>query len=300
MRRIELYNAIPSIECATRWAKERGLLSSQNDCPVCHQAMDEVPNICSDGKIWKCSRMINGLRHYRKLSIRTGSIFANSNMSIRDILFTMYEWSIKTRRDDTAYQMNIERKTVGNWFKICSGIASFMVDKRVPYQIGDEDTIVEIDECQVGRRKSHRGRIPKECWVFGGLVRGSSPQVCFIEIVSKRNERTLTEVIGRRIHARARIISDGWSAYKNLRRLGYNHNVVNHSENFVNPLDSTIHTQGIENLWKCLRNFLNTKGSYSRKHISCYIKEFIFRKYFIDHFECLLSGIEQKYKPSNL
>ena len=294
MRRIELYASIDSNAAAICWARERALLASQMACPECQGHMVEVAKECSDGTAWKCSRTIDGIRHYRTRSIRDGSIFSESSLCMKSILFILYEWSIKTSRDNAAFELNLNKKTIGEWYLSFGNIAEFVVDTRLSVKIGDSSSIVEIDECQIGRRKHHRGRVPKECWVIGGLVRGSKPQVCFIEIVKRRNESTLVEVIRRRIHSNARIISDCWSAYRNLNSLGFIHQSVNHSENFISPIDPSVHTQGIENLWRCLRSFLNSKGSYSRRHLTRYLKEFVFRKFYVDAFEAVISGIEAR------
>ena len=111
----------------------------------------------------------------------------------------------------------------------------------------------------------------------------------------KRNAATLIPIIQERISRNARIISDGWRAYSGLRALGFNHEVVNHSVNFVTPEDSTVHTQNIENLWRCLRRFLNGRTSYSRQHLRSYIAELTFKRLYVDHFDTIVSAIELKF-----
>jgi len=296
MRRLELYNAISCNSSAIRWAHERGLLATEQMCPECGAQMKEVLCESSDGIIYKCARTQSGKRHYKKLSIRTGSIFADSHLTIKSYIFTVYEWAVQTPRDEAAYQVGTNKKTTSQLYKNFRELASWMVECKLAKQIGDEHSIVELDECQIGRRKSHRGRIPSECWVLGGLVRGSNPQRCFLEIVAKRDEQTLTEVIMRRVHPRAFIITDGWKSYTNLSNIGFRHKSVNHSKNFLCPEDPTIHTQGVENMWRCLRRFLNSKGSYSRRHLQSYIDEFIFRKHFTNPFESIVSAIAERHR----
>ena len=44
------------------------------------------------------------------------------------------------------------------------------------------------------------------------------------------------------------IVSDGWRVYSSLKKHNYIHKVINHSVEFVNSEDPTIHTQTIERL----------------------------------------------------
>ena len=120
------------------------------------------------------------------------------------------------------------------------------------------DTTLIDPECQVGRRQHHRGRIPQEVWVLSGLmdwcvgalVHESNPLCFFLQIVRRRNRQTLISVIQAGVNAESRLITDGWGAYVDLRHsgFGFDNHVVNHSENFVDPVDASIHTQTIENL----------------------------------------------------
>ena len=46
------------------------------------------------------------------------------------------------------------------------------------------------------------------------------------------------------------IYTDCWKAYAPACvALGHPHRTINHSQNFVDPEDNTIHTQGIESMW---------------------------------------------------
>ena len=63
-------------------------------------------------------------------------------------------------------------------------------------------------------------------------------------------------------------------AYNKIAELGYVHKCVNHSENFVDPDDNTIHTQNIERLWRDLKEWMQRPGNrlqYFKQYISRYI-----------------------------
>ena len=45
---------------------------------------------------------------------------------------------------------------------------------------------------------------------------------------------------------RSIIYSDAWTAYATLNDHGYTHLIINHSENFVDPINNQIYTQNTE------------------------------------------------------
>jgi hypothetical protein len=57
-------------------------------------------------------------------------------------------------------------------------------------------------------------------------------------------------------HRKESVFSDGWTAYNGLSALGYNHGVVIHKMNFLNPGNREIHTQTVERLNRTLKEFL--------------------------------------------
>ena len=73
------------------------------------------------------------------------------------------------------------------------------------------------------------------------------------------------------------IMSDEWKAYKNISRwpgFNYIHRTVNHSENFVNPIDGT-DTQRIESNWgwvktKLIKSMRGTKENLLPSHLAEY------------------------------
>uniref|UniRef100_A0A158P4I5 ISXO2-like transposase domain-containing protein n=1 Tax=Tetranychus urticae TaxID=32264 RepID=A0A158P4I5_TETUR len=144
--------------------------------------------------------------------------------------------------------------------------------------IGGTGRIVEIDETMVFKRKYNRGRLSSEqkrqVWVFGGIDRESKET--FAKIVEKRDEATLLEVIKRNILPGTTIYSDGWRSYNNLNQHNYYlHDSVNHSENFLNPSNKSVHTQTIERNWRSLKNNI-PKSSHGPKKDD-YLIEFLYK-----------------------
>ena len=72
-----------------------------------------------------------------------------------------------------------------------------------------------------------------------------------------------------------RIISDGWKPYADLSKLGYDHSVVCHKDEFVNSEGK--HTNSVESVWSELKCwFRNMHGVLPQKYPG-YFREFEFR-----------------------
>uniref|UniRef100_A0A182RMF9 DDE_Tnp_IS1595 domain-containing protein n=1 Tax=Anopheles funestus TaxID=62324 RepID=A0A182RMF9_ANOFN len=88
----------------------------------------------------------------------------------------------------------------------------------------------------------------------------------------------LHELIQRHVVSGTRILSDCWAGYNGLGALGYEHATVNHSRNFVDPLQGDVHTQRIENVWRWLKHFLRQKRPNIHGSFEGCFAEHMFRK----------------------
>lgn len=94
-------------------------------------------------------------------------------------------------------------------------------------------------------------------------------------------------------------MSDGWRAYNNLNEIGggvYEHKVIIHEANFVDPKDPDVHTQNIENTWMRCKRKLRRQFGTSRNLFPSYLHEFIYRNKFRNSnvfTEFLIAIIEQ-------
>ena len=161
-----------------------------------------------------------------------------------------------------------------------------------------EPKIVEIDESKFFHRKYHRGAWREGHWVFGGIERGSNR--CFLVEVEQRDANTLLPLIEDWILPGTKIMSDGWRAYNNIDQIGggiYTHDVVIHQDNFVDPLDRSIHTQNIESMWSRAKRIFRHMYGTSRALFDSYLIEFMWRTSFgkDDAFSAILSNIASQY-----
>lgn len=80
-----------------------------------------------------------------------------------------------------------------------------------------------------------------------------------------------------------------------LRSYGFQHESVNHCENFVDPDDPTVHTQRIESRWSAFKRFLRKKGTNYKPHLGEYLMEYLYRKQYGDVFKELVKDIALQY-----
>ena len=98
-------------------------------------------------------------------------------------------------------------------------------------KIGGAGRVVEVDECLLHRRKHHVGRGKDPGWVLGGVERprsaGEIPRMFLVACANGKRE-TLQDHLQRFIEKGTVVVTDSFSSYKGLSRLGYHHYTVNH------------------------------------------------------------------------
>lgn len=122
--------------------------------------------------------------------------------------------------------------------------------ERNKRKIGGKGLSVEIDESVFSKRKYNKGRMTKQRWVVGGIVR-ETKEIFLVE-VEKRDSATLSKVIEEYVEPQSRIITDKWKGYSKINKTDYHHLTVNHSLHFVDPQTGE-HTNTIESVWGKVR-----------------------------------------------
>lgn len=261
---------------AIRWMEDFGLLRGNRICPGCQAEMPLVERPTTvDGYEYRCrTAACKG----RRVSVRLGSFFAGSSVRLLDFMIVIYEWS---QGSSVLRQVREAEVSKGFVIKINKELRQFVIDWTCEDRplIGGEGCVVEIDETNLIRRKYNRGRVSagNRQWLVGGVCRSS--QEIFFRMVERRNVGSLTDCITSNVRRGTTIITDEWAGYRRLDRVGYIHRTVNHSENFVNPDDPSVHTQTIEGLWSILKGFLKTKGPNRTPRLDAYLAEFLFRRF---------------------
>jgi hypothetical protein len=73
---------------------------------------------------------------------------------------------------------------------------------------------------------------------------------------------------------RVTIYSNGWPANSGLGALGYDHGVVIHKRNYLNPQNRNVHTLTVERLNRTLKEFL--PATYNANLLDSHIHQFLY------------------------
>lgn len=210
-------------------------------------------------------------------SIFFKSIFTRSKLSMCKVFHIIYCWANKYKRGLAAHECNVSKQTITNFYQSFRLACLYRLQKHPQQSIGGPNLIVEIDESVITKRKYNRGRLTSEIWVFGGICRQTGER--FVFQVPDRSADTLIPLIQVYIKPHSIIHSDGWAAYNEISNLPeqYQHFVVNHSENFVDP-DTGCHTQSVERMWREVKRIRRICEGINPIDVDGYIAEYLWRK----------------------
>jgi transposase-like protein len=230
------------------------------------------------------------IKHKTTLCIRTGSPFSDVRISLGSILFSIHKWSVGASVTQACEEVGISKPTMILIYKYLRDICRryFVAN---PVRLGGPGVTCQVDESLFGYKpKYHRGRAPEEeRWVFGIVDTRFRPALGYMESVEKRDAATLLPIIQRVCLPSTIIVSDGWAAYSRIHEQGYEHKVVNHSENFVDPVTGA-HTQHIESYWAKSKQRLKAMKGVRREHLDEYLEEMMWlERHKEDSFEIMLS-----------
>ncbi len=244
-------------------------------CPACGRA--DVRFI-STRRMWECKE-----KHARKqFSVKIGTIFEDSALPLDKWLVAM--WMVANCKNgvssyEVARALGITQKSA--WFMLHR--IRLAMQTRSSVQLGGDGKPVEVDETFVGgaarfmhadkrkRRITETGTKDKTA-VMGILERGGEVRAA---VVGNRKKHALQSNIRAHVKAGSAIYSDALMSYQGLKQQGFEHQVIDHAEKYV---DGQVHTNGLENFWSLFKRQL--KGTYISVepfHLFRYLDEQVFR-----------------------
>ena len=90
---------------------------------------------------------------------------------------------------EASGSIRASRKTIGSYYtKIRKCMSKAVANFYNENQLGGENTIVELDETLLGKkRKYHRGSATKQVWVLG-LIERNSGRILTVPVPNRRRE----------------------------------------------------------------------------------------------------------------
>ena len=239
-----------------KWLNDKKLLINFSDVLCeCGSAFNLFKDSAysTDGQCWKCVSS----KCRRRFSIRSGSWFQGSHLSLEKILQVTYFWARDYSNKQCSFECGVSEKTVVDWFSFCRELCVDILNSEDRYsQIGGDGVVVEIDEFKFEKSRFHKGKRVDGVWIFGGIETGEREN-CFFVVVEDRSSDTLLPIIHKFIKKGSVIISGCCEAYDELSDHGYVHQIVDN-------------TNTVGSAWYSI------KSSKS----SLYFAEFVFRRKF--------------------
>lgn len=210
----------------------------------------------------------------KEISLRKNSCFANSKLNLYEYLQLLVYFLEDKSMAEIIRTWLFTKQCISKYFGLFRQVCIDFCDENFA-KLGN-NSIVEIDETVISRRKFNRGRIIKQQWLFGCIERGTNNFL--LKRINGRSKKVLEEVINDCILEDSTVMSDCWSSYLSIfgDRADIEHYTVNHSKNFVDPTTGA-HTQSIESLWSRLKKSLRSKSLNHSEHLNEYLGEFAFR-----------------------
>ena len=241
-----------------------------------------------------------------QISPLAGTIFEKTTTPLQYWFYAIFLMSV-TRSGVSAKQLQrslgVTYKTAWRMFK---QIRILMANAN--NSGGMLDGTVEIDEIFIGgkgmnrRFKPNFNEIPKEV-VMGMVQRNEQGKdgtnkggnKVYLKHIPNTGKWSLLKQIKDHVDPQARVITDEYYGYTQLKYHGYNHEFVTHIETYV---VGDIYTQNVENLWSILkRGIYGVYRVVSKKYLQAYIDEYAWRynnrKYQDKMFDLLLRQIAE-------
>ena len=261
---------------------------------------DSVVYKCKDNK-YSC-RATN-----RYFNVLTGTMFENTKVPLQKWFLAI--WLI------TSHKKGISSIQLAKDIGVTQKTAWFLNHRiRNCFEMDDDTTLdgtIEADETFVGGKNKNRHKDKKveksqgrsfkdKTPVLGLMERKESFEVerphkiiagktvkekiitkiskVVCQVIPNTQLKSVQPVIKKIVQEGSRLISDEWHAYTGLNSL-YDHYIVNHAtKEYVNPLDSSIHSNSIEGFWTWIkRAIIGIYHQVSRKHLQKYADECAFR-----------------------
>lgn len=132
------------------WCMSNNLIATERKCPTCDISMKLTK--CNDRKDelrWECKKY--GVKKHRsEISIRKGTWFENSNMTMKGTIASSYWWCEGLTENQIARQLNLATNTIVDWDMFCRETCEVTMENDLATdKLGGPGKVVEIDESKI-------------------------------------------------------------------------------------------------------------------------------------------------------
>lgn len=244
------------------------------DGPFCPHCGSTKPPMQLKGKstrpgLYKCAET----KCRKQFTVTVGTVFERSRVPLNKWLLAVH-LMCASKKGISAHQLH---RTLGVTYKTAWFMAHRIREAmREPAGIlGGGGGTVEADETYWGKKQGatvKRGYGHKMA-VFSLVERGGRVQSIHMDRVTSA---TLRPILDDQIAQDARLLTDDAGQYQPMRKMGFNHDSVNHSVGEY--VRGDIHTNTVENYYSILkRGLVGTYQHVSEGHLKRYVCEFDFR-----------------------
>jgi transposase-like protein len=212
-----------------------------------------------------------------------GTIFSKMKLPVNIQLHVLYEFLKKTPSISISSSLEIDKNTISKYSKI---FRKYLKGKQLlnkKNKIGGRNSIVELDETKIGKRKYNRGHRVEGVWVIGGIERSklknkieNENKKLFMLPIEKRDSESIENIVLKHVKKGTTVYTDLWKGYNNLTKLGFKHGTVNHSKYFKDPI-TKVHINNIESLWNAVKHSIPIRNR-NKKYILLHLKEYEWRR----------------------
>lgn len=259
-----------------RWMMVEGFLWEGFNCANCGFIMrlERSKHFQLDGFEWRCPRS----DCKRRRSIRSGSFFANSNLTLRKLMKLTVNFMTSSSARGAGLRYVTDRGCVGQYYKkVMTAFRRELAREPIEFTHGFE---YEADELYLRHVLGPNGPIQKQ-WIAGILERQTGK--CIYYRVDDRSIDSLIPPIVLSIPNGSLVYTDEWPSYVTLGSLPFLHRSVNHSHDEYERWDNIgnfqvhVHINTLEGLNHAVRAKLKNHTSRSIEHIDLVLDEIMYR-----------------------
>ena len=250
--------------------QENKLLKGNGTCPNCHVLRRLTVNKTYKGGYGaRCPKC-------RKFTNLTDGTFFSNRISFKLIFAYLYLWCGGVSQIEAGDLLGMTSgHTKVDWFIFFRDFCFHQLENTPGlFAFGGPNSVVQVDESVVTKRKFQRGRVVPEQWVVG--IYDTLLRRGVVEFVEYLNGDTLIPLIRKHVAPGTHVFTDGWAAYNGSSRAGYIHSTVNHLQNFVDPETGTC-VNAVEAYWSRMKTWMRRHGIMASQLIRSHVTEFMWR-----------------------